>query len=221
MIAKQKKEFEQERKLMVQEQLIPRGITDKRVLAAFMKVPRHKFVPVRYMEEAYGDYPVSIGEGQTISQPYMVALMTQCLELKENDKVLEIGTGSGYQAAILAELADKVYTTERISALSKNAQGVLQKLGYTNIKLKLGDGSLGWEEFTPYDGIIVTCAAPSAPEPLKKQLKENGRLVIPVGESFSQTLAVVKKRKGKFTEEDICGCVFVPLVGKYGWRRYA
>ncbi|UCH12955.1 MAG: protein-L-isoaspartate(D-aspartate) O-methyltransferase [Candidatus Omnitrophota bacterium] len=204
---------------MVQKQLIPRGITDKRVLEAFTKVPRHKFVPGRCIEEAYGDYPVSIGEGQTISQPYMVALMTQCLEVKENDKVLEIGTGSGYQAAILAELADKVYTTERISGLSKNAQGVLQELGYTNIKLKVRDGSLGWEEFAPYDGIIVTCAAPSAPEPLKKQLKENGRLVIPIGGSFSQTLSVVKKRKGGFSEEDICGCVFVPLIGKYGCKQ--
>ena len=175
---KQEKEFEQERKLMVQEQLIPRGITDKRVLEAFTKVPRHKFVPVRYMEEAYGDYPVSIGEGQTISQPYMVALMTQCLELKENDKVLEIGTGSGYQAAILAKLADKVYTTERISVLSKNAQGVLQELGYTNIKLKVGDGSLGWPDYAPYTGILVTAGAPEIPNTLIEQLDENGRLVI-------------------------------------------
>lgn len=221
MIIRQENEFEQERKQMVQAQLASRDITDKRVLEAFRKVPRHKFVPGRYIEDAYGDYPISIGEGQTISQPYMVALMTQCLQLQKTDKVLEIGTGSGYQAAILAELADEVYTTERISVLSKNAQRVLQKLGYTNIKLKVGDGSLGWEEFAPYDGIIVTCAAPSAPEPLKKQLKENGRLAIPIGGSFSQNLTVIRKQKGVLVEEEICGCVFVPLVGKYGWKRNA
>ena len=217
----QEKKFEQERKRMAEDQLIPRGINDKRVLEAFMKVPRHKFIPERYIDEAYGDYPISIGEGQTISQPYMVALMSQCLALKGADKVLEIGTGSGYQAAILAELANNVYTIERFSNLSKGANHTLQDSGYVNIRLKVGDGSLGWEEFAPYDGIIVTCAAPSIPKPLKEQLKENGRLVIPMGGSFSQTLKIIRRRGDTFTEEDICGCVFVPLVGKYGWKKNA
>lgn len=213
------KEFEQERIHMVKEQLISRGIADKKVLDAFMKVPRHKFISQRYITDAYSDYPVGIGNGQTISQPYMVALMTERLELKKNDMVLEIGTGSGYQAAILAELADAVYSVERFPDLNKNAELILKDLGYNNIKLKTGDGTLGWREFAPYDGIIVTCGAPSVPEPLKEQLKENGRMVIPLGNKFSQSLTLVRKQKGKFTEEDICGCVFVPLIGKYGWSE--
>lgn len=219
MKREREEEFKNERGQMVQEQLIPRGITDKRVLEAFRKVARHKFLPQIHIDQAYGDYPVNIGEGQTISQPYMVALMSQCLEVKETDKVLEIGTGSGYQVAILAELVDKVYTVERFSVLSKRAQRILKDLGYANIELKVGDGSLGWKEFAPYDGIIVTCAAPSIPEPLKEQLKENGKLVIPIGGGFSQTLTVIRRQKGGLTEEDICGCVFVPLLGKYGWKR--
>ena len=221
MITKQEKELELERKLMVEEQLIRRGITDKNVLDAFIKVPRHKFLPKSRIGDAYGDYPIGIGEGQTISQPYMVALMTQCLGLKKTDNVLEIGTGSGYQAAILAELAAEVYTIERFSGLSERAKNILQVLGYANIKLKSGDGTLGWEEFAPYDGIIVTCGAPSIPQPLKEQLKENGRLVLPVGGSFSQALMIIRRQKDKFTEQQICSCVFVPLVGKYGWSKDA
>ncbi len=221
MITEHERELEQQKRRMLQEQLMLRGISDKRVLGAFMKVPRHKFMPERYIDEAYGDYPVSIGEGQTISQPYMVALMSQCLEPQKTDKVLEVGTGSGYQAAILAELVNEVYTIERFSNFTKRAHRTLQDLGYTNIKLKVGDGSLGWKEFAPYNGIIVTCAAPSIPESLKEQLKENGRLIIPIGGSFSQTLKVFRKQKNIFTEEDICGCVFVPLVGKCGWRKNA
>ena len=213
--------FEQERKKMAEEQLVARGINDKKVLDAFIKVPRHKFIPQGRISEAYGDYPVSIGEGQTISQPYMAALMTQCLKLKKTDKVLEIGTGSGYQAAILAELAFEIYTVERFSSLSKRAQKILKDLGYSNIKLKVSDGTLGWAEFAPYDGIIVTSGAPQAPQPLKEQLKEGGRLVIPIGGSFSQTLTVIKRDKDKFTEGQICGCAFVPLVGKYGWIKNA
>lgn len=218
MIMHKNKTFEEERRQMVQGQLIARGITNKKVLDAFMKVPRHKFVPERYINDSYGDYPISIGEGQTISQPYMVALMTERLGLKKTDKVLEIGTGSGYQAAILAELADAVYSIERFFDLSEKAESILKDLGYDNIKLKVGDGTLGWEEFAPYDGIIVTCGAPSVPEPLKEQLNENGRLVIPLGGKFSQGLVLVRKQKESFTEEDICGCVFVPLIGKYGWK---
>ncbi|MFH0732041.1 MAG: protein-L-isoaspartate(D-aspartate) O-methyltransferase [Candidatus Omnitrophota bacterium] len=212
-------DYEQERIDMVTEQLSARGLTDKRVLDAFLKVPRHKFVPEKYISEAYQDYPISIGEGQTISQPYMVALMTQCLYIKKSDKVLEIGTGSGYQAAILAELAKEVYSIERFSILKERSEKVLQELSYTNIKLKVADGSIGWQEFAPYDAIMVTCAANFAPEPLKAQLKETGRLAIPIGGSFSQVLTIIRKQKEKFNEEEICGCAFVPLVGKYGIRE--
>ncbi len=215
------KKRENERKLMVQEQLAARGINDKAVLNAFLKVPRHKFVLPGFISDSYGDYPLGIGQGQTISQPYMAALMTQCLKLQKSDKVLEIGTGSGYQSAILAELADQVYTIERLGALSSHAQETLEQLGYKNIKLKSVDGTLGWEEFAPYDAIVITCGAPSVPLPLKEQLKENGRLVIPIGETFSQTLTLVTKHKGGFSEEQVCACVFVPLVGKYGWSENA
>ncbi len=221
MTTESEKNLENERKLMVQEQLIGRLISDKAVLEAFLKVPRHKFVPPGFIRDSYGDYPLGIGHGQTISQPYMVALMTQCLKLQKSDNVLEIGTGSGYQTAILAELARQVYTIERLDSLSRQAQVMLEQLGYNNIKLKSGDGTLGWEEFAPYDAIVVTCGAPSIPLPLKEQLRENGRLAIPIGETFSQVLTLVTKHKGGFSEEQVCACVFVPLVGKYGWSENA
>lgn len=221
MTLEPEKKLENERKLMVQEQLIGRLISDKAVLEAFLKVPRHKFVPPNFARDSYGDYPLGIGHGQTISQPYMVALMTQCLKLQKSDNVLEIGTGSGYQTAILAELACQVYTIERVDSLSRQAHVTLGQLGYNNIKLKSGDGTLGWEEFAPYDAIVVTCGAPSTPPPLKEQLRENGRLVIPIGETFSQMLTLVTKHKGEFIEEQVCACVFVPLVGKYGWSENA
>lgn len=213
------REFYKERESMVKEQLVPRGISDINVLDAFNKVPRHKFMQKDHVKAAYGDHPVDIGEGQTISQPYMAAIMSESLRLKKTDRVLEIGTGSGYQTAIITELVASVYTMERLTALSKRAQVIFNKLGYKNIKLKVGDGSQGWSEFAPYDAIIVTCAAPSIPEPLRDQLKEGGRMAIPIGVSFSQVLTLVRKEKNKLKEQNLCNCVFVPLLGKYGWKR--
>ncbi len=204
---------------MVEEQLIPRGIGDGKVLAAMRKAPRHLFTSGKSLENSYADYPLPVGEGQTISQPYMVALMTQCLELKGGEKVLEIGTGSGYQAAILAEIAKEVYSVERYDTLAQKAQVILDGLGYKNIKIRTGDGTEGWNEFAPYDGIIVTAGAPSVPEPLIEQLAEHGRLIIPVGGPFGQELLLIRKNQGEFTQEIICGCTFVPLVGKYGWQE--
>jgi protein-L-isoaspartate(D-aspartate) O-methyltransferase len=168
---------------------------------------------------AYADFPVPIGEGQTISQPYIVALMTECLDLNTQDKVLEIGTGSGYQAAILAKLAKEVYSIERFKNLANKAETVFNESGYTNIKIQVGDGTLGWPEEAPFDKIIITAASPKVPLPLIEQLKESGKLILPLGESFSQVLTVVEKKKGKLESIEVCGCVFVPLVGKYGWRN--
>lgn len=206
------------RERMVTEQLIWRGISDPRVLEVFRKVLRHKFVPPTLQDIAYSDHPLPVGEGQTISQPYMVALMTEKLGLTGDEKVLEIGTGSGYQAAILLELAREVYSVERYKTLADKAEEILKELGYKNIKIKVGDGTIGWEEHAPYDGIIVTAGAPDIPKSLLSQLNENGRLVIPVGGRFSQVLTLVEKKKDRFTTQDICGCVFVPLIGKEGWR---
>ncbi|MCM8778708.1 MAG: protein-L-isoaspartate(D-aspartate) O-methyltransferase [Candidatus Omnitrophica bacterium] len=203
---------------MVKNQIIARGIKDERVIKAFLRIPRHNFVLENNLSEAYNDYPLPIGEGQTISQPYMVALMTECLRLKGEERVMEIGTGSGYQTAILAELAQEVYSIERFPSLAERAKVILEGLGYKNIKIKVGDGTLGWEEFSPYAGIMVTAGAPEVPPPLIAQLKEGGRLVIPLGESFSQVLTVIEKIGNKIRREEICGCVFVPLVGKYGWH---
>ena len=212
-------DYEILRERMVREQLIPRGIKNQKVLDAFRKVERHKFIPENLRNSAYADFPVPIGEGQTISQPYIVALMTECLNLNGQDKVLEIGTGSGYQAAILAELAGEVYTIERFETLAKRAEAILNELGYTNIKIKVGDGTLGWEEAAPFDKIIITAASPQIPLPLTEQLRENGKLILPLGESFSQVLTLVEKKKGKLEFMDICGCIFVPLVGKYAWKN--
>jgi len=206
------------RKRMVEEQLIPRGINDQRALDAFKKIERHKFISDSLGGSAYADFPVPIGEGQTISQPYIVALMTECLNLTGQEKVLEIGTGSGYQTAILAELSKEVYSIERISSLAKKAEDTLAALGYTNIKIKVDDGTLGWQEFAPFDRIIITAASPRIPLPLTEQLKENGKLILPLGESFSQVLTIVEKKKDKLESIEVCGCVFVPLVGKYGWK---
>ena len=207
------------RKKMVQEQLIARGIKDERVLNAFYKVERHKFIPQDLWVSAYADFPVPIGESQTISQPYIVALMTECLKLTGKERVLEIGTGSGYQAAILAELTKEVYGIERFEKLAKKAGQILNELGYKNIKLKTDDGTLGWQEFAPFDRIIVTAAGPRIPLPLTEQLNDDGKLILPLGKSFSQVLTVVEKKEGKINSIDVCGCVFVPLVGKYGWRE--
>lgn len=205
------------RKRMVQEQLISRGIKDPKVLGAFSKIERHKFVPEKLKESSYADFPLPIQEGQTISQPYIVALMTESLGLTGNDKVLEIGTGSGYQTAILAELAKEVYSVERFVILAESARSLLGELGYTNIKIKVGDGTLGWEEAAPFNRIIVTAAAPKIPSPFIEQLSENGRLILPLGETFSQVLTLVEKRGKEIKCTEICGCVFVPLLGKYGW----
>ncbi|MCM8783972.1 MAG: protein-L-isoaspartate(D-aspartate) O-methyltransferase [Candidatus Omnitrophica bacterium] len=204
---------------MVNNQIIARGIKDERVIGAFLKVPRHRFIPEKNISEAYDDHPLPIGEGQTISQPYMVALMTECLGLKRGERVLEVGTGSGYQTAILAELAHEVYSIERISSLAERAKMILEELGYKNIRIKTGDGTLGWEDFSPYDGIVVTAGSPEVPPPLIDQLKAKGRLVIPLGDSFSQVLTVFEKLENRVKRIEICGCVFVPLVGRYGWYR--
>lgn len=206
------------RKRMVEEQLIPRGIKNERLLDAFYKVERHKFVPEDLRGSAYADFPVPIGEGQTISQPYIVALMTQCLDLTGEEKVLEIGTGSGYQSAILAELAKEVYTIERYANLAKSAETVLKESGYKNITIKVGDGTLGWKDIAPFDRIIITAASPRIPLPLTEQINESGKMVLPLGESLSQVLTVVEKKKGKLESIQVCGCVFVPLIGKYGWK---
>ena len=203
---------------MVETQLVRRGINQQAVLDAMRKVPRHEFVPPDMADSAYNDCPLPVGEGQTISQPYMVALMTESLNLRGGEKVLEIGTGSGYQVALLAEIAEEVYTVERFEALSGRAEEVLRSLGYTNVHFKVGDGSEGWVEFSPYDGIIVTAGSPGVPRPLKEQLSEGGRLVIPAGSYYSQSLLVIRKSGGRFSEKDVCGCVFVPMIGKYGWN---
>lgn len=207
------------RNRMVEEQLIPRGINDSGVLEAFRKVERHIFLPEDLRGSSYADFPVPIGEGQTISQPYIVALMTELLALTGKEKVLEIGTGSGYQTAILAELSKEVYSIERFPNLAKAAKDRLDKLGYTNITIKVGDGSLGWQEIAPFDRILITAATPRIPLPLNEQVKDGGRLVLPMGETFSQVLTVGIKKRNKLELTQICGCVFVPLVGKYGLKN--
>ena len=211
-------DFEALRKFMVQTQLIPRGIQDRRVLDAMRKVPRHLFVDEAIQFKAYDDMALSIGENQTISQPYMVAIMTELLELKGDEKVLEVGTGSGYQAAILAELAKEVFSVERIASLAGHAEERLHAIGYTNIHIKIDDGTLGWPEESPFDRIIITAGAPKVPEPLTGQLSENGMLLAPVGDRFSQQLVKMQKIKGTIMEEFYTPCVFVPLIGKHGWE---
>lgn len=203
---------------MVEEQLIGRGIKNQRVLDAFGKIERHKFIPEDARTSAYADFPVPIGEAQTISQPYIVALMAEYLDLRGEEKVLEIGTGSGYQTAILAELAKEVYTIERFETLSLMAQKLLKDLGYTNIKTQVSDGTLGWQEAAPFERIIIAAATPTVPSPLIEQLKEQGKLIVPLGERFSQTLTLVQKKQDKLEYKSLCACVFVPLVGKYGYN---
>ncbi len=206
------------RQNMVKSQLQARDIHDARVLNAFLEVPRHKFVEEYLKYKAYEDYPLSIGYGQTISQPYMVALMTQALMPKPDDKVLEIGTGSGYQAAILSRLCNAVYTMERISALASRARKIHDELGYYNIHLQIGDGSQGYPKEAPYDGIIVTAGAPYTPEKLIDQLAIDGRLIIPVGSESLQDLKRITKTKEGIREESLGGCRFVKLIGKNAWN---
>jgi len=202
---------------MVTQQIMRRGVVTPRVIEAFRKVPRHLFVPEEFWSHSYNDHPLPIGEGQTISQPYMVALMTDLLDLKKDEKALEIGTGSGYQAAILAELAKEVYTIERHKVLAERAEKLLKDLKYPNVKVLVADGTKGWKEFSPYEKIIVTASAPDVPQPLFEQLDEMGKLVIPIGGRWSQDLILIEKRKGKMVKRSICGCVFVPLIGEYGY----
>ena len=204
---------------MVDGQLVPRGISDKLVLNAMRKVPRHKFLPKGMEASAYEDNALPIGDGQTISQPYMVAIMTEKLGLSGGEKVLEIGTGSGYQSAVLAEIAKEVHSIEVVPSLAERSNKKLEELGHKNITVTSGDGTLGLPEEAPFDGIIVTAGAPSIPKPLTDQLSDGGRLVIPVGDAFSQTLTIVTKHDGKLEIEGSIGCVFVPLVGKFGWKE--
>jgi protein-L-isoaspartate(D-aspartate) O-methyltransferase len=205
-------EFAQRRKRMVEEQIVARGVKDPRVIAAMLKVPRHLFVPESFEHQAYEDYPLPIGQGQTISQPYIVAAMTEVLQVDKKHKVLEIGTGSGYQTAILAELAGMVYTVEIIEELSIRARQVLNRLDYRNIRFRVGDGNEGWKEFAPYDRIIVTAAAETIPYALIEQLKEKGRLVAPVGSSGGQSLILGVRHGQRLVQRQLMGVVFVPLV---------
>ncbi len=212
--------FEELRNKMVEEQLIKRGIEDDLVLKAFKKVEREKFVPEKNKKNAYADGAQLISAGQTISQPYIVAVMLEALEIKENDRVLEIGTGSGYAAALLAEIAAEVYTIERIEELAIKAKKLLSDLNYQNIKVELGDGSLGWEEYAPYDSILVSAAAPYVPEKLIEQLADGGKIVIPVGErnKVQQLKQLTKKYNGKVKEENLEYVRFVPLIGEDSWK---
>jgi protein-L-isoaspartate(D-aspartate) O-methyltransferase len=205
-------DFKAMREKMVETQIKARGVKDPRVLSALRKVERHRFVPGEYLNSAYSDQPLPIGGGQTISQPYIVALMTELLQLKGDEKVLEIGTGSGYQAAILGELAKEVYTIEIVESLASMAKDRLLELGYQNIKVKAGDGYLGWPEAAPFDAIIVTAAPDHIPKPLIEQLKEGGRMVVPVG-TYTQELKKIIRRSGKIETTDIIPVVFVPMTG--------
>ena len=210
-------DFNLSREKMVKNQLITRGIKDKKVLQAMSKIPRHLFIEDALYGEAYNDHPVPIGEKQTISQPYIVALMTEALELKGDENTLEIGTGSGYQTAILAELSSRVYTIERIKSLLGNARKLLSQLGYDNILFKAFDGTLGWKEYAPFDAIMVTAGAPHLAKPLIDQLADNGRMIIPVGDRYSQELIKVVRKGKELEQESLGGCRFVNLIGVHGW----
>ena len=205
-------DFAAQRQRMVEQQLKPRGIKDERVLAAMTKVPREEFIPLDSRADAYEDGPLPIGYDQTISQPYIVAFMTEQLRPKQNDRVLEIGSGSGYQAAILAELMAEVYTVEIVPPLGKTAEATLQRLGYKNVHIKVGDGYKGWPEEAPFDAIIVTCAPERVPQPLVDQLEEGGRMVIPVGERFAQQLHLFEKKNGQLKESVTLPVRFVPML---------
>jgi len=211
-------QFELQRRRMVESQIALRGIRDPRVLEAMRKVPRHVFCGGNY-DEAYADYPLQIGCGQTISQPYIVALMTELLRLAGQERVLEVGTGSGYQAAILCELASEVYSVERYPELAESSQRRLENLGYHNVHVHAGDGTLGWPEHAPYDRIIVTASSPRIPPSLTDQLADGGVLVIPVGGRAMQTLTVVTRKGEVLNEESSIPCTFVKLIGREGWEE--
>jgi protein-L-isoaspartate(D-aspartate) O-methyltransferase len=211
--------FHKARQRMVDTQVAGRGIRDERVLEAMEKVPRHRFVDEALQSQAYQDHPLPIAEKQTISQPYIVALMTSALRLQPSEKVLEIGTGSGYQTAILAELAERVFSVERIPGLLYRARKTLQELGYRNVVLKVADGTLGWADEAPFDAILVTAGAPSVPQTLLDQLALYGRLVIPIGDRFSQDLSLVEMLPDGIRKTSLGGCRFVDLIGKWGWDK--
>jgi len=211
-------DFPKARLKMVEEQIVSRGIKDAKLIAAMKKIPRHLFVEEALQNQAYSDHPLPIGEKQTISQPYMVALMTEALLLTGKEKVLEIGTGSGYQTAIVAELSEKVFSVERIRSLAIRARKLLYELGYFNVEIKIFDGTFGWIQESPFDAIVVTAGSPDIPQPLIDQLAMGGKLVIPVGNVFAQDLFRVTKTEEGVKKEDLGGCRFVKLIGKYGWE---
>jgi protein-L-isoaspartate(D-aspartate) O-methyltransferase len=207
-------EYTEQRQTMVERQILSRGITDAETISAMMKVPRHLFVPEDLRSQAYADYPLPIGHGQTISQPYIVALMTSSLQLEGNETVLEVGTGSGYQAAVLAEIVNQVYTIEIVPELAQRAEAVLRELGYTNVSVRNADGYFGWEENGPYDAVMITAAVDHIPPPLVSQLKDGGKLILPLGNPlYYQTLTLVEKRHGELFTSYICDVKFVPLTG--------
>jgi len=210
--------YETSRARMVEEQLAHRGITDERVLAAMRRVPRHLFVEEPLRDRAHGDHPLPIGEEQTISQPYIVGLMTQLLELRGQEKILEVGTGSGYQTAVLAELARRVCSIERLPRLAERARVLLGQLGYGNVWVRVGSGTLGWPDEAPFDRILVAAGGPSVPPPLVEQLAEGGRMVLPVGSAEDQVLTVVERVGGETHTRQAGECKFVKLVGKYAWE---
>ncbi len=214
--------FQKQRMRMVDTQLRSRGIKDTRVLKAMEKIPRHLFVDEALQDQAYNDCPLPIAENQTISQPYMVALMTEALGLRGKEKVLELGTGSGYQTAVLAELADRVFSVERIASLASRARKILDSLNYFNVAIRVGDGTYGWREEAPFDGIIVTAGAPEVPKTLVEQLAVGGRLVIPVGGRYSQNLMRITRMSEDVDDietENLGGCRFVDLIGEHGWKE--
>ncbi len=213
--------YAKQRKKMVDSQIRSRGVRDERVLRAMEKIPRHLFIDEGLIDQAYNDNPLPIGEKQTISQPYIVALMTEALELKGREKVLELGTGSGYEAAILAELADRVFTIERIASLAQKARKLLESLNYYNVVIRVGDGTYGWREESPFDAIAVSAGSPSIPRMLVEQLAIGGRLVIPVGSRYSQSLIKLTRlseNPDDVKREDLGGCRFVNLIGEHGWK---
>jgi protein-L-isoaspartate(D-aspartate) O-methyltransferase len=210
--------YQTERERMVEYQIASKGVKDEKVLAAIRKVPRHRFVSEDAQPYAYADSPVRIGKGQTISQPFIVALMTELLAVKPDHRVLDVGTGSGYQAAILGELAAEVHSIERHPELAETARGVLEELGYKNIQVHVGDGTEGYAPAAPYDRIIVAAAAPAVPQALLDQLVDGGRMVIPVGPRFSQRLEVWERKGEKYTQSSNIPVIFVPLIGKEGWE---
>ncbi len=213
------KKYQRQREEMVKKQIEARGVSDPRVLDAMRKVPRHMFVSEALMDQAYGDYPLPIGEQQTISQPYIVAEMTQSLQLGPDDRVLELGTGSGYQAAVLAEIVYRVYTVERIHALLVRARQIFDQLRYHNIVTRYSDGTTGWKDESPFDAIIVTAGSPRIPDVLVHQLAPGGRMIIPVGDHFSQELIKVVRDEHGIRQYNLGGCRFVKLIGEHGWKE--